>query len=594
MGMGNCTAPHPLTLIKSGKVEEKKASLVKLVGLSGAVEGQRVATLGYLEGSGVGGAAYVWRGSVPKSAHDGIRVISPTVPWDGAVASLGAFQAGTGETDAAGLGCWVAEMQSAPEQVGAVWQGETDIFIVYGQSNARGYANNTAGDPPYKTPLVTCWDGSGEIRLTNYMPTLNDGTSTGGAWVAFANEYARLTGRRAIIANCANGSQSVAELSKGAANTNYSGLVSWVGAIESHITGNGGTVGRRDVLFWQGERDSQLETPPGTYKAAIDTLWSDLKLDIAADTFNIITVGSYTLTSVKQAIPIQKVQREWARETDGVFIIYDDAQSLGASGLKTDNVHMNQQGYNLVGTYCAREYVESNLRAGSKAAPALLQRYGQVNLDGSQDWEYYGGIIEKSGLNWVVSANGENALSGVLAANVVDGRLELTLADAFDYVLAADVSVIGENNPDLKARIVRNLEANTDANGRVVAQVEFFADVTAIITDMAAGTVTTAFQNGNYDNGITVTPGATGVVNIDHPEIYGAASAWLYGTTAPRVVACKTSSATATQVRAWDAAGALADSQVGVMLPNCRIDSDWLNSDTKLSIRIIATKKVTQ
>lgn len=57
--------------------------------------------------SGLGGGFFKWSPSVPRSAHDGGRVISPTVPLSGDLSNLVAFLAGTGETSPAGFGCWV-------------------------------------------------------------------------------------------------------------------------------------------------------------------------------------------------------------------------------------------------------------------------------------------------------------------------------------------------------------------------------------------------------------------------------------------------------------------------------------------------------
>lgn len=73
-----------------------------------------------------GGGHYDWDATRPKSDHDGGLVVSPTVPWDGSQgASHAAFLAGTGETNPAGLGCWVLKTDAAvvPENYGAVGDG---------------------------------------------------------------------------------------------------------------------------------------------------------------------------------------------------------------------------------------------------------------------------------------------------------------------------------------------------------------------------------------------------------------------------------------------------------------------------------------
>jgi len=77
-------------------------SLAKHVSLASYHSGWAVTTYGPL-----GGSFWAWNASKPKSAHNGFDVTSPTVPWNGSFATLGAFQAGTGETAPGTNGCWV-------------------------------------------------------------------------------------------------------------------------------------------------------------------------------------------------------------------------------------------------------------------------------------------------------------------------------------------------------------------------------------------------------------------------------------------------------------------------------------------------------
>lgn len=62
---------------------------------------------GLFPGTNVGGGLYQYDSSRNKADHDGLVVVSPTVPWDGTAAALADFIAGTGETDGAGTGCFV-------------------------------------------------------------------------------------------------------------------------------------------------------------------------------------------------------------------------------------------------------------------------------------------------------------------------------------------------------------------------------------------------------------------------------------------------------------------------------------------------------
>lgn len=66
------------------------------------------------DGDGVGGS-FVFLSGQSKDDHDGVTIVSPTVPWTN---DLGGFLKGTGETDAGGSGCWV--LINGPKQKSAV------------------------------------------------------------------------------------------------------------------------------------------------------------------------------------------------------------------------------------------------------------------------------------------------------------------------------------------------------------------------------------------------------------------------------------------------------------------------------------------
>lgn len=75
--------------------------------------GIAVVVKGYSAGSTKGGDTFYWDASKAKSAHDGGRVISPTVPWNGSKATLLDFLNGVGESAPGGTGCWVRAMSGS-------------------------------------------------------------------------------------------------------------------------------------------------------------------------------------------------------------------------------------------------------------------------------------------------------------------------------------------------------------------------------------------------------------------------------------------------------------------------------------------------
>lgn len=59
-------------------------------------------------GAGLGSNQFKWAPLVPRTSHNGGTIISPTVPWAGTQATVGAFLLATGETQPAAVGCFVA------------------------------------------------------------------------------------------------------------------------------------------------------------------------------------------------------------------------------------------------------------------------------------------------------------------------------------------------------------------------------------------------------------------------------------------------------------------------------------------------------
>ena len=58
-----------------------------------------------------GGGRFHYDPIMPKSAHDGGTVFSPTVPWNGTKATLPGYLVRAGETDPSGMGCWVRRVE---------------------------------------------------------------------------------------------------------------------------------------------------------------------------------------------------------------------------------------------------------------------------------------------------------------------------------------------------------------------------------------------------------------------------------------------------------------------------------------------------
>ena len=508
-----------------------------------------------------------------------------------------ALEAAIAETEAS-----AAALSGSVDKInGLLPYGETteiDVLIVYGQSNARGYAATSAGDPVYKAPSARVWDGSAFIALTSYTPTSGDGTSTGSAWAAFGNEYCKLTGRKLVIVNGGKGSQSVAELQKGGAV--YTALAGWVTGAKSAIVAEGNTVGKVLVAYSQGERDSQLKTTPSVYNASLATLWADMKADFAATHFGIFTVGYYADANLLWGQAIQQAQRLYARGTSDVFIAYDNLGAFGShNGLKVDSVHYNQRGYNIMGREGAQRFAE--LVFPDTDAPQtdqLIERFGRLNMNQSQSWNLHAGILQKqsSEPGWNVNHTSPRSHSLItdIDATTSDTILNVRLACPARAIMCFNAEFGGVLKiANVRAVIGSGLAATgtwptPTSDGMTVVPVTFFADI-AIRVDMAAATIdnqTMGTALASLLDGVSATFPAVGQVSLTHGTAIGFPHATIDGPTGRFLQV--DAAANQTVIYLKDFANAPVNDTVHLTLRNVAIKHIDLPTSSELSFQMIA------
>lgn len=394
------------------------------------------------------------------------------------------------------------------------------LFIVYGQSNAKGTAQNTTGAPDFVSPYARYWNGSALVPMTSYMKTSNDGTSTGSAWLAFANKYVGLSGRRTVFINSGKDSQSIAQLQKGDASNNYTNMLAYVNAAKSAITNEGLNIDKISVLFIQGERDQVLNTGKSAYKSAMSTLWSNLKADTGATSFFNYTIGTYNNdTNPKRAFVIQSAQREFCEENTDAYIASEDVPKVKAAGMSVDAVHLSQLGYNVVGENSA--VVVDGILNGNKGrigAPSLDRR-GCLSLSSQQEWMMHGAWINKVNGSWNLDPSLSRAVSLITSVTDEGGDyLTVTIPTDLSYLLATGGgSFYTTGSSDLKVIFDRNMYQDRTAEGLTLVKVYFLTNVQVLVNTTTQAFQTNPRTNLSMGNTVTASNWGTGSVTLAHP-----------------------------------------------------------------------------
>lgn len=135
---------------------------------------------GYVANTLIGGGEFYWNSTAARSTHNGVTVISPTVPWNGTLATMAAFQAGTGETNPGGSGCFV-KLYTGPLDVrcaGAQFNNLDDDTAAINKAAAvsfdlwmPGSISRIVGTVAFTRHFVTC---AGGCELHHYP--VNDTT----------------------------------------------------------------------------------------------------------------------------------------------------------------------------------------------------------------------------------------------------------------------------------------------------------------------------------------------------------------------------------------------------------------------------------
>lgn len=414
----------------------------------------------------------------------------------------------------------------------------TDLFILYGQSNSVGWAQNTPGYPAVITDWAKAFDPT-DGTLTPVPKGLISSAgqvSTGHGWAEFVNEYVRLTGRKCVIMSCGLGGQSLASLSKPGAI--YSQMATAVANCKAAIASAGLALGKVYAVFNQGEEDLKIGTSKWNYKIPLVTLINDMKTDFQLDAFFLQLVGSPRVGfgNEGQLSNIQLSQKEVCIEQSNTYLASEAAASFTTgSGLMqgADGVHYTQQGYNLLGRDTARAVADVVLGVNARTKESVSQ-YGSILAGARRRWNSVYARIRKESSGFVLLD--EAASSGSYALGFVD-TIATTVSDVKLGLTTNNFVIAGESASVTHLQSARNglmpvfskttIDAPTGKIGLSVtfnARISFLVSAAGAIRSMRNVSSTNNFITGNVSasvSGSSVTLSFPGLEMLPSVSAYG-------------------------------------------------------------------------
>lgn len=467
-------------------------------------------------------------------------------------------------------------------------QGVVDVFLIYGQSNARGTASITEGAPSYISDRAKMYNGTSIVDLEVNMQTQNNGTSSGSAWAAFANEYIARTGRRCVFANCANGSQSIQDLQKGEANTNFSGLVSWHNSIISLISSSGDSVGNVSILFNQGERDQAISTTYESYIASINQLWSDIKSDTSSTMIFLWELGLSLSSSIRGAWPVQSAQKYFCNDNSDAFLVYSGLGGFNSSNGLSDNTHYTQVGYNKMGREGAISVAGIVFDEGAEGSD-IPESNGSIQLSTFQSWQYATACFTKSASGWTFNNGEGRSGSFIFELNDTTDLNELRLKVSTPLNQYIHYSATAEQSSAVRGLTpCARVESNSDQISNSFIGVKFVMSSIELRANLSNQTIDVASLGSSFSsiiNSIVPTWG-TGSLDLQTPRQNGLPSGAIRGSTGKHL-RVNSSGYSTTSVRLTDINDAPVNDEVNVILSNVEIPLSDVPIGTEFSVGVI-------
>ncbi len=324
-----------------------------------------------------------------------------------------------------------------------------DIFVVYGQSNAVGYAHDTNGFPDVIDGAMFFDYKDNQIKkITKALPYSSGNVSTGHAWATFANEYIRRTGRKVLIIPCAKGESSIVELSKPLtpSNTVYDKMINSFNSAMIVANRDGISIGYKSILFHQGETDMTLGTKKQEYQNKLDQLIRDMRSDMGLDKCFLYRVGCPQNRKEMSWYAMQTAQDYLCQSYDWMVMAYSGCGTFTiGNGLLREGVHYTQNGYNVMGHESASVIVDS-LFNKNPSSEFETEMYGTPLLPQDQIWRYtYGRLLVGSDGNLTLLDKSNTGYSyrtiNISRIEMLEDKVRLYLQSRANWILGLDVEM---------------------------------------------------------------------------------------------------------------------------------------------------------
>jgi hypothetical protein len=209
----------------------------------------------------------------------------------------------------------------------------TDVFLVAGQSNARG-----------------------PLGLSTY-PTLKASIGTFSAWPSFAVEYHRLTGRDVSIVNArVGGSSQTWQSDRGRGNGSWDSRGTlWAQSVAMLDSFTAVPAG---IIWVQGEADAGAiyrgTLTRSQYERALQAMILRYREKYGPVPFYIVRTGRLDARDTDGHKAVRRAQERVALNDPLTWVVYERAVTFADRGLMADNVHWATPGLQEVGRVSAR------------------------------------------------------------------------------------------------------------------------------------------------------------------------------------------------------------------------------------------------